>query len=216
MRDPTQTRSIRREAEKALRAFLKRVRADLESKLLDHNVSQVLEQINVELVRNDVALLVDSTWEKARFFVFDLFKNFTSIFNSDREMMIERIMAFMKGNIDRLLRGIFNHITNYRSGIISFSDLMRNFRKEFRKSFVSFKRIIRTETVRAYNLSILKQGQTIENMTGKKVKYLWKTQEDELVRATHRRLNNKLMTRKQANQWLGQPNCRCSLTPKVV
>lgn len=78
------------------------------------------------------------------------------------------------------------------------------------------KLIARTETVRAYNVSVINQSVVVANDTGLEIKLLWKTAGDEKVRNTHAHRNGLLYEPERAFALIGEPNCRCSLIEFVV
>ena len=73
--------------------------------------------------------------------------------------------------------------------------------------------LARTETVRAYNVGTVREGDDFESRTGIEVKYEWLTREDSKVRDTHQVRNHVIYEKEQALQLIGEPNCRCALAP---
>ena len=73
--------------------------------------------------------------------------------------------------------------------------------------------IARTEIVSAHNVATLQEAEILEKTIGQPIKVVWQTALDGRERDTHRARNRKVYTQKEALPLLGEPNCRCSVTP---
>jgi len=73
--------------------------------------------------------------------------------------------------------------------------------------------IARTEIVYTHNSAALNEMEALEGIVGEDVKVKWWTALDERVRSTHAARHGKVYTRKEGNELIGEPNCRCALRP---
>lgn len=71
--------------------------------------------------------------------------------------------------------------------------------------------IARTESVRAYNIAAINEGEALAKELGVKPMYRWKDSDDFRVRETHEDRNGNIYTAEEAMKLIGEPNCRCSL-----
>lgn len=72
--------------------------------------------------------------------------------------------------------------------------------------------LARTESVRAYNIGVIKQGEDFSDQFDIEVKYLWTTSQDERVRNTHAVRNGIVYSKDRAFALIGEPNCRCRIS----
>lgn len=70
--------------------------------------------------------------------------------------------------------------------------------------------IANTKTPYAANLAKVKTAIMFDN---DEIQFLWITRQDERVRTTHALRNRKVYSQKAALNLIGEPNCRCSITP---
>lgn len=75
--------------------------------------------------------------------------------------------------------------------------------------------LARTETVRAYNVATVAEFKDVADRAGIEPAYKWVTAGDARVRPEHAQRNGKVYPADEALSMLGDPNCRCSLTPYV-
>ena len=75
--------------------------------------------------------------------------------------------------------------------------------------------IARTEIVNAHNVATIKEAENLENIIGETIKMKWRTCIDGRERFSHELRNNKIYDKKKALSLLGEPNCRCSLSPHL-
>jgi len=73
------------------------------------------------------------------------------------------------------------------------------------------KLLAQTETIRAYNIGALNEGQQDEEIIGEKVLYEWSTAGDDRVRDSHRARDGKFYERETAYSLIGEIRCRCAL-----
>ena len=76
--------------------------------------------------------------------------------------------------------------------------------------------LAQTETIRAYNIGSINEGERVGEEAGVEVLYLWQSSEDGRVRPQHAEWNQDLMKKKTALARIGEPNCRCGIEPTVV
>lgn len=76
--------------------------------------------------------------------------------------------------------------------------------------------IAQTETIRAYNIGSINEGERVGIEADVEVLYLWQSSEDGRVRPQHALWNQDLMTKALALARIGEPNCRCGIEPTVV
>ena len=72
--------------------------------------------------------------------------------------------------------------------------------------------LARTEVVEAHNSASIVEAGILEDEIGEEVKMRWITSLDGRERASHRARHRKIFTRKRAQQLIGEPNCRCSIS----
>ena len=73
--------------------------------------------------------------------------------------------------------------------------------------------IARTEVTYTHNQATLNEFASLEGVVGEDILVQWWTALDERVRSSHRLLHAVVMTREEVQQYLGDPNCRCTLLP---
>lgn len=120
---------------------------------------------------------------------------------------LKGITAEMSGEISRVL------VESIEQGLGA-AETAKNINERVDKVGLSrAKTVARTETVRAYNVGTIMEGDDFERRTGIEVKYEWLTREDSKVRDTHQVRNHVIFEKEQALQLIGEPNCRCALAP---
>lgn len=72
--------------------------------------------------------------------------------------------------------------------------------------------IARTEMIEAHNSASILEAEELENETGVEIMMEWITALDGRQRHTHDLRHGKIYTRERAQQLIGEPNCRCSVT----
>ena len=75
------------------------------------------------------------------------------------------------------------------------------------------KLIARTEIIESHNLANIKEAELLEKETNTKIKVMWLTALDGRQRHTHDLRHENIYTREEAEQLLGEPNCRCAVAP---
>ncbi len=75
--------------------------------------------------------------------------------------------------------------------------------------------IARTEIVNAHNTASITEAETLEGSIGEEVKMRWQTALDGREREEHHNRHNKIYTKKVAATLIGEPNCRCAISPVV-
>ena len=75
--------------------------------------------------------------------------------------------------------------------------------------------IARTEIVNAHQQASIVEGEELSRMLGEEVKYQWHTALDGRERPSHRARHRKIYTKEQVAALVGEPNCRCSVSPWV-
>lgn len=75
------------------------------------------------------------------------------------------------------------------------------------------KLISRTEVIYAHNSAALNTYDEASNVLGQDVLVEWDTAEDDRVRPAHEARHGEVLSRGQAEQLLGEPNCRCAVLP---
>jgi len=73
--------------------------------------------------------------------------------------------------------------------------------------------ITRTEIVRTHNLGALTEYENFEPIVNEEILVQWWTALDERVRDTHIERHGRIYTRQEAEELIGEPNCRCALLP---
>ena len=75
--------------------------------------------------------------------------------------------------------------------------------------------IARTEVTHAYNAAQLNEYEDASRTIGEPVLAEWWTALDERVRGAHAQRHGKIFDRVEAEQLIGEPNCRCTLIPFI-
>lgn len=75
------------------------------------------------------------------------------------------------------------------------------------------KLIARTEIIESHNQASIKESELLENETGVTTKMLWISSLDDRVRHSHELRHGKLYSKGEAERLIGEPNCRCSVSP---
>lgn len=75
--------------------------------------------------------------------------------------------------------------------------------------------IARTEIVNSHNSAAIIEADELEGVLGEPVQMIWQTSLDGRERDVHRGRHMRIYDRDQAQRLIGEPNCRCSITPWV-
>jgi SPP1 gp7 family putative phage head morphogenesis protein len=73
--------------------------------------------------------------------------------------------------------------------------------------------ISRTEIIESHNLASINEAEVLERETGVEIKMKWATAGDSRVRDEHIERDGIVYTRAEAKQLIGEPNCRCDISP---
>ena len=120
------------------------------------------------------------------------------------------------------LRGVTNEIatkmTNAITRAVLTGDSPYKLARELNKKTTLGKKrcklIARTEIAAAQSRAAIHETQRLEEEEGlDEVLMRWRTRGDKLVRPSHRALDEELLTKKMANRYIGDPQCRCSVKP---
>jgi SPP1 gp7 family putative phage head morphogenesis protein len=123
---------------------------------------------------------------------------------------LRNVTDTMRGQIARVLTEGVQEGLNTR-------DIAANMVDRVDKIGITRARLIaQTETIRAYNIGSINEGERVGIEAGVEVKYLWQSSEDGRVRPKHALWNQQLMQKKTALARIGEPNCRCGIEPTVV
>jgi hypothetical protein len=76
--------------------------------------------------------------------------------------------------------------------------------------------IARTEIIKAHQTAAIQEAELLEAETGYTINMEWSTCIDGRERPTHHDRNNKIYTKEKVQTLLGEPNCRCSVSPHVM
>ena len=71
----------------------------------------------------------------------------------------------------------------------------------------------RTEIVYAHNFASINEGEHLQGLVDEPVKYRWRTSLDGRERPSHRARNGRIYTLKEVRRLIGEPNCRCAVSP---
>ena len=77
------------------------------------------------------------------------------------------------------------------------------------------KLIARTEIIEAHNSASILEAELLEKETGVTILMEWMTAGDRRVRPTHADRDGLTYTRSEAQDLIGEPNCRCSVTAVI-
>lgn len=130
--------------------------------------------------------------------------------------MVRRMSALTIKNTTILVNDVRNAIQDFIFGSASLRDTAQRLRKIKKRTRANFARFIRTETVRAHNIAVINRTIEIADFNDKRPRVRWITKDDGRVRPTHVRRHNVIYTVKKAQSMLGEPNCRCGLSPVIV
>ena len=73
--------------------------------------------------------------------------------------------------------------------------------------------IARTEIINAHQSASIIEGQELANLLGEEVLYQWHTSLDGRERPSHRARHRKKYTKRKVETLIGEPNCRCAVSP---
>lgn len=73
--------------------------------------------------------------------------------------------------------------------------------------------IARTEIIESHNSASIKEAEVLEAETGVKIQMEWITAGDSRVRSSHQDRDGNVYSRAEAQDLIGEPNCRCSISP---
>lgn len=99
---------------------------------------------------------------------------------------------------------------------LGIKDMAKNINNRVDKiGLVRSKLLARTESARAYNIGIVNEFQDVADRLDIEALYEWITAGDDFVRDTHEERNGQIYTRDEALTLIGEPNCRCALSPHI-
>ena len=143
----------------------------------------------------------------------------TSVFSNPAhvaraELIYTRVFSQLKGVTEVMEQQIARVLTD---GIIQgkgIEEIAQNIIDRVDKIGITRARLIaRTEIVNAHNLATIAEAESIEGILGVPIKMIWQTSLDGRERPTHRARHRKVYTKEKVLPLLGEPNCRCSITP---
>jgi len=120
---------------------------------------------------------------------------------------MKRLTDTMKGQMNRVLSEGMIQGTNPRV-------IAREMAARVDKIGITRARLIaRTEIVESHNEAGIRESELIEADTGVEIKMQWFTALDGRQRDTHEERHEKIYTKEKARELIGEPNCRCSVSP---
>ena len=123
------------------------------------------------------------------------FNNLRGVTDRMSELMVEELgLGILQGeSIDKIVRRLIKVVESLGK--------------------VRARLIARTEIVRAHAMANIEEASQFEVNSGEEVRMRWHTSLDGRERDTHRTRHNKVYTRQEAVGLIGEPNCRCSVSP---
>ena len=127
---------------------------------------------------------------------------FTRVFSQ-----LKGITETMEGQIAKVMsEGIIQGQNPY--------DVARNINDRVEKIGRTRSRLLaRTEMINANNQAVIQETIIDEGIVGGEIMMLWLTRLDGLERPSHRLRHKKVYTKEKVQPLLGEPNCRCAVTP---
>lgn len=133
------------------------------------------------------------------------------------QVLFTRDYAELKGITEAMSQQIARTLTDGVEQGLGIKEVAKNMTDRVNKIGKTRARLLaRTETVHAYNVGAINEGDDLSQDIDVEVKYRWSTSQDDRVRNTHAARHNKLYTKRKALALIGEPNCRCSIQPEVV